>query len=362
MGHPDVPESTMLGIAWTGTSIALLLTVARLWIRRVSFCRFYWDDAWHILALLLLISVVSIYTKSIGLLYEVADFVKGSGPLSISLIERLPTFIQYQYSAYFLFLGCVYSVKLSFLVFYRRFFDGLTKLMYAWWVVLAVTGAAFLGCIGIFITTCGSPTDFFRLVLTVTVDVATDLMIMALPIRVLWRSTINKQQKTALAGIFSLATIIVAFAIVRAVVTSSTLTPSKASSLGQADPVPMTLYTILECIIAVIVSCLPSFRVLFVHRNTRRGQSSNQVGSGSGSKDSPGSVGSQDGPSAFYPPRTATMRAFKSLSALESQSSADGLHPTTENSEKLRLGRGSWVSLLPPILAGPPLKAIIYPR
>lgn len=100
------------------------------------------------------------------------------------------------------------------------------------------------------------------------VDILTDLMIMALPLRILWNLHVTRRQKFGLATIFSLATIVIIFAIVRAVETSSTLTPSALASLEGADPISLTLFSAMESTIAVIVSCLPTFRVFILGKNS----------------------------------------------------------------------------------------------
>lgn len=124
---------------------------------------------------------------------------------------------------------------------------------------------------------------------TTIVDILSDLMIMVLPLRILWNLRINARQKVGLAMVFGLATISMVFAIVRAVVTLGTLTPHGVSSLERADPISLTLYSVLEATIAVIVSCLPTFRVLFLgtERRPRR-----HDGEGSSSLSCFGSAGS----------------------------------------------------------------------
>lgn len=100
-----------------------------------------------------------------------------------------------------------------------------------------------------------------------------DPLVMALPLRILWNLHITRRQKFGLAGVFSLAAIVIVFAIVRAVETISTLTPSKLASLEGANPISLTLFSALESTIAVIVSCLPTFRVLILGHSNDRGPS-----------------------------------------------------------------------------------------
>ena len=78
----------------------------------------------------------------------------------------------------------------------------------------------------------------FSLYYSTAVDIICDLLIMALPLRLLWNLQINRQQKTALAAIFSLGFIIIIFAIVRVVETSA--------SIHHVDPVWLALWSMIE--------------------------------------------------------------------------------------------------------------------
>ncbi|MCJ1460585.1 hypothetical protein MMC28_010967 [Mycoblastus sanguinarius] len=83
---------------------------------------------------------------------------------------------------------------------------------------------------------------------------------MALLLRQLWGLHTNVKQKAALAGIFSLGAIIVIIAIVRVVEIKATI--------QHVDPVWLALWSAIEASVAVIVSCLPSFRVFFLSTRT----------------------------------------------------------------------------------------------
>lgn len=61
---------------------------------------------------------------------------------------------------------------------------------------------------------------------------------MALPLRLLWKLQIERKQKIALAGMFSLAIITVVFAIVRIIEINPTL--------KHVDPVWLALWTMIE--------------------------------------------------------------------------------------------------------------------
>ncbi|KAI9756985.1 MAG: hypothetical protein M4579_003643 [Chaenotheca gracillima] len=277
----DIPKVGMLAIIWIGAAVSTILSAARFWIRHTKLGRFFWDDAVHLFALLTLLTSAIIYCWMVEDVYNVAMVVKGLGLLDAHFFAVvMPRYFKYQFAIILLFWTTIWSVKISFLLFYRRFFDGLRKHLIAWWIVLIFTVGAFIGSCITFLTACGptaqyfmivqcgSPSSLHRMAMSIkfstSVDILSDLMIMALPLRILWDLRVTTRQKIGLAGLFSLAIIIMTFSIVRAIKSAGTLGGATITSLYQADPTTLTLYTILESTIAVIVSCLPTFRVLFV--------------------------------------------------------------------------------------------------
>ncbi|KAI9742522.1 MAG: hypothetical protein M1835_003043, partial [Candelina submexicana] len=197
------------------------------------------------------------------ILFRLSRISSGTENLTVHfLVDQVPVFFQYQFAMITLFWTTVWAVKISFLIFYRRFFEGLKNHMIAWWAVLIFALVAYVGCWVSFLTACGTPYNYFHSSLvacelhesvtrttisvkySTAVDVLSDLMIMALPLRILTALRISIRQKLALAGIFCLGFVIIIFSIVRAVETSSSLTNSW--SLKESDPVWLALWSILE--------------------------------------------------------------------------------------------------------------------
>ncbi|KAI9677634.1 MAG: hypothetical protein M1817_006589 [Caeruleum heppii] len=274
-----VSPSGLLVLLWLGFSLATILTILRLYIRRTRLHRLFWDDSFHILAWALLLISAVLNTLLSPVLYSVIKITNGEAPLTLEFLDvQTPTFVRWQFVLIFLFWSTLWAVKISFLIFYRRFFDGLKWQLIAWWAVTIFTVLAYVGTFTPFLVVCGSPSAYFEIgaclsqrsiertrmsiKVGVAFDVVTDLMIIALPLRLLWNLRITRRQKYGLAAVFSLALIIIIVAIVRAVETSSTLVPTGNLSLERADPMALTIYSVLESTIAVIVSCLPTLRVL----------------------------------------------------------------------------------------------------
>lgn len=78
----------------------------------------------------------------------------------------------------------------------------------------------------------------FSLYYATAVDILCDLLIMALPLRLLWNLQINRQQKSALAAIFSLGFVVIVFAVVRVIETSA--------SIHHVDPIWLALWSMIE--------------------------------------------------------------------------------------------------------------------
>ncbi|KAI9817312.1 MAG: hypothetical protein M1832_004734 [Thelocarpon impressellum] len=281
-----ISERGLLIVTWLTFGLATVLTGFRLYVRRVKLRRFFWDDACHVFAWVILLVSAALYTSIAPVLYRVMAVTSGQQLLTVDFITRdIPRYVDFQFASTILFWVVLWAVKFSFLIFYRRFFRDLRSHMIAWWAVTAFTSLAFIACLVPLLTACGSTAAYFRInacltdsairrtkfsiKISTSVDVLSDLMIMALPLRILWSLNITKRQKAGLATAFSLATIVIVFAIIRAVQTHATLTPQAISSLQRADPIALTLFSVLESSVAVIVSCLPSFRVLFLGQPPR---------------------------------------------------------------------------------------------
>ena len=90
-----------------------------------------------------------------------------------------------------------------------------------------------------------------------------EFAVMALGLRLLWNLRITKKEKLALGTIFSVGFIKIAFAAIRVV--------KIGASSKHVNPIWLALWSMVEASVAVIVACLPSFRVLFRHGRRHSG-------------------------------------------------------------------------------------------
>lgn len=114
---------------------------------------------------------------------------------------------------------------------------------------------------------CSDPEDLVRadasIKFATSADVVADAVIMILPLNLLRKLQINARQKFGLAIIFSLGTIIIAFAFARlGQVTKATSDAAKDPSTVADGPVLLSMWSHIESSVSVIVATLPAFRYL----------------------------------------------------------------------------------------------------
>ncbi|KAH7396260.1 hypothetical protein BKA66DRAFT_557129 [Pyrenochaeta sp. MPI-SDFR-AT-0127] len=191
------------------------------------------------------------------------------------------------------FYTLLFSVKMSLLTLYRKLLAGLPSL-YAkiWWGIVAFCAVSWIGSVFSSIFTCdnlnekfskgkcgSTPNEnqriIFSLYFAYSVDVATDLAIMFLPIRLTWNLQMPISQKIGVFVLFGSGFICILFATLR-VIQIGVDGRGKATT---PEPKWMLFWTVLECSMAIIIGCSPAFAVLIRKRiNTSKKPSYNAQG------------------------------------------------------------------------------------
>ena len=140
------------GVSWSITGLAVLLTICRIWIRCTIIKRLFWDDATHIFSLACLLIQVSIVSASTTLAYHVAlesDTKK--------MQDAQAPLLRLNFAGIVIVWTCLYAVKMSFMLLYRRIFQVSETFMKAWWTVFATIVAMYVATIAGTLTQCGNP-------------------------------------------------------------------------------------------------------------------------------------------------------------------------------------------------------------
>ena len=143
-------------VSWIFTGLAILLTASRFWIRCKIIKRVSWDDAAHLLGLLLLLAQVSIITAAASMLYQ--DLVHKAGDDNLYDAGQ-SLFIRLNVACILITWCCLYAVKASFLLLYRHIFKISKSFIRAWWFVLGIVVITFWILVAGTLTQCGNPVD-----------------------------------------------------------------------------------------------------------------------------------------------------------------------------------------------------------
>ncbi|KAL9577528.1 MAG: hypothetical protein Q9203_007428 [Teloschistes exilis] len=250
---------TTQALLWTLTAIAILLSVGRFTIRYATAGRFYWDDASHLLSVLLLIGLASAYTHGFPYSARIARIglkKEKAPPLTDPFYHK---YLQLRLTVTLLVFMVLWSVKMTFLIFYRLLFDVSRLFIRLWWAAVALTFATFWVCIG---KKCSSPKAMHDIRATYkywcAMNVGTDLVVMILPMFMIYRLQLRTSQKAILGGVFSLGFLVAIVDILRTV-----------ESLRSGTFSGVALWSSLEVTIAVIVGSLPLYRTLISSKGRR---------------------------------------------------------------------------------------------
>ncbi|KAL8979252.1 MAG: hypothetical protein Q9205_005371, partial [Flavoplaca limonia] len=149
-------------LLWTLTAVAIVLSVGRFTIRYVTAGRFHLDDASHLLSLLLLIGLAAAYTTGFPYSVRIARISSKQEvppPLTDPFYRE---YLQLRLVVTLLVFMVLWSVKATFLIFYRLLFDVSRTFIRMWWAAVALVFATFWVCIGSTLTLCGSASDLYN--------------------------------------------------------------------------------------------------------------------------------------------------------------------------------------------------------
>ncbi|KAF5639322.1 hypothetical protein F52700_4174 [Fusarium sp. NRRL 52700] len=209
-------------IVWTCFTIATLFVSLRLFVRWHQNRRFLADDYWITWAWLCTLTMAILQTEQMDSLWYMTYLQAGR-------VAYDPRELEYQRSQI------------------TRWQFPVIKMF---WIILCPPSNYFHG-------SCDSPREqwrqSFNVVFSTTVDVTTDLMIMALPIAVLPSLQFDIKKKIGLGIVFSLGIIIICVAIVRM---------SKVIVGNQVDLVGLAIWGAVETATALVVGSLPALKGL----------------------------------------------------------------------------------------------------
>ena len=107
------------------------------------------DDALVVLAWLLLLTTAVLWSIEKGALHLQYDVTNGVVALTPDVSKKLRDFNWSATALEISFYLCLWSIKLSFMIFVRRLGEKVTGLRLFWWVVTGLVVISFFTCIGV---------------------------------------------------------------------------------------------------------------------------------------------------------------------------------------------------------------------
>ncbi|KAL7929244.1 hypothetical protein V8C35DRAFT_315898 [Trichoderma chlorosporum] len=290
MGSQDVSRSADTKSLITCFCIAIVFVAMRTGARWFKLRRvpLQMEDILIYGALVSFAITTALYLATVPTLFNADAIDQGLMAPYAGLENDLVLMLHEFFVVQFFFWLTLWMVKWSLMCMFKNLTDGLPIYNKIWWAVLVFSILTFIGCCISNFTSCSSLHAWFTagecstprdaraknisLWFSLAVDLATDLLIMAVPMRVLWGLQMSLVEKISIGVIFAVGIITMVTAIIRSVTLESSATS------GQVSTTWLIMWAAIEGVIAMIVGCLPSFAV-FIHG--RVAASRTQCGGGS---------------------------------------------------------------------------------
>ncbi|KAF2023677.1 hypothetical protein EK21DRAFT_80341 [Setomelanomma holmii] len=232
-------------------------------------------DCFIYFAYILYVAVWSCYIAVVHPMFRVYAVIGREIPPYDTMMQDAALMLRLITAAQMCFYTLLFSAKMSLLTLYRRLLNGLPVIYRRiWWGIVAFCVLSWLGSVFSSIFTCDNLSDkfqkgkcggtadedqriIFSLYFAYAVDVATDLAIMFLPIRLTWNLQMQRAQKAGIFVLFGSGFICIAFATLRVI----QLGVDGRGKTTTPEPKWMLLWTVLECSMAIMIGCSPAFAV-----------------------------------------------------------------------------------------------------
>ncbi|CAD6592983.1 MAG: hypothetical protein ASARMPREDX12_006635 [Alectoria sarmentosa] len=225
--------------------------------RRISTGKFYMDD--YVIVFALLLSFGDCICQFVGVRYGLGQHIDQVGK------QDEVTYLLILYVLQLFWNTTLPAIKVSILLFYRRLFPVrrllvassiIGAILLAWYIAIQIT--AIFQCLPIHYYWrrldqghCIQTTNFY--IILASLNLATDVAILILPIPFIWHIQIQKSKKLWRSVVFLLGS----FVCVTSVIRLQTLTDIDNEDITWSNVYP-GLWTAIEASLGIVAACLPS--------------------------------------------------------------------------------------------------------
>ncbi len=152
---------------WGGTALSLCFLIFRIFVRLRYFKKVYADDFFVLAAWFMLLTSSIIWQTQKTPLYYSFKLSAGQMQATANVLAAEQSFFHANLAVLILFLSCVWSVKISVLLFFRRLGQQVRGQKIWWWSVMGFTILTWAICIGVLQYWClMGPADYILSELT----------------------------------------------------------------------------------------------------------------------------------------------------------------------------------------------------
>ncbi|KAI1332959.1 hypothetical protein F5Y16DRAFT_354444 [Xylariaceae sp. FL0255] len=278
----DISEHAFKIILWVLTSLCTVMFALRLMIRFSVFRYFLAEDYVIALAWAILIALAVLLQTFLGDIYLIQHVENGTLVPSADFPNTLVRGLRFDGTAIILDTIGIWSIKFSFLLFFRRFGREIQSYMTLWFIALVVVAAAGGAHIGLvpyectfttftqLIGRCSLPSKISqisaRYIASVVVDVISDLVVIFFPVVIVWRTKLNLRQKVVLTCIFLCVAFTIAVTVVRGSIFGGLYKSVGSVNEKVINTSWILFWFMIEYTVSFGVACIVSFRSLWARR------------------------------------------------------------------------------------------------
>ncbi|KAL9047918.1 MAG: hypothetical protein Q9162_007912 [Coniocarpon cinnabarinum] len=268
---PIVANRAATGVIF---GIAMCAYAFRCYVQLVVHKRFPAEDWLLLFSVVILIAATIIYYIQVALLYDALGVILHGFGSSLfgETLKKIPRESKLSNALDTLWWVILFSVKVAYLLFFRKLISRLTYLKRYWWFVVGFLFPAFVICEVVSWQTCPWSNTFkliakcsgpeassraIKVTATTTVfDILSDVLVASIPVCLLWRVRISTRQKVGLGMTLCLSLVMAVVALIRI---AGIRLPE-----GEVDIVWVSFWEQLECNVAVWMVSMTAFRSFFV--------------------------------------------------------------------------------------------------
>ncbi|CAJ2511541.1 Uu.00g071660.m01.CDS01 [Anthostomella pinea] len=276
-----VSEDAFKAVLWVTVGLCIVTGSLRFGIRLTCFRYLFVEDYLMLAGLAILVSLAAVlqhYLADIYLITHVQNQLVVPGP---DFPIRLASGLRGDGIALVLNTIGIWTIKLSFLLFFKRLGHQIRPYMTFWWIAFALVvccGVIHIGLIPfdcIFASTthltgqCALRSSvshiYNKYIGSVIIDVCTDTIIICFPVFIIWRTKISLRQKLVLTGIFLLVGFTIGVTIIRGSIFGGVYRAVEDVDSVVIDTSWVLFWLLMEYIVSFIIACIISFRSLWVN-------------------------------------------------------------------------------------------------